>query len=396
MPSSIPLTPSDILGFSRLAIDATVGMTGVVEAMHGVIGASALHRIRPEALAYACVRGVTRLVGSGIGAALRPLVTAGEAPSSPEREALIAAVNGILGDHLAATRNPLAIPMRLRRAGRALDPCRDLARGCPRPSGRIVVLVHGLCMNDLQWDHNGHNHGIALERDLGRTSVYLHYNSGLHVSANGRAFDALMEDLIKQWPMPVQEIAIICHSIGGLVARSAMEYGMRAKRRWTRRVRKMVFLATPHHGSALERVGNLVNIGLGVNPYSAPLARIAGIRSAGITDLRYGNVLDEHWEGRDRFQHLHDLRTPVPLPKGVRCFAVAASIGRNHAIGDGLVSVGSALGRHRDEQLALGFAKSNQWVGYGLNHRDVLSHPAVYKRLRQWLESPGRTRVSAQ
>lgn len=382
----IQLTASDILGFSRLAIDGTVGMTTVVEAMHGVIGGGELYRIRPDGLAYACVRGVSKLVGTGIGAALGRMVeTAGEAPSSCEREALIAVVNGILGDHLAATRNPLAIPMRMRRAGRALDPCRDLVSGCSRPSGRIAVLVHGLCMNDLEWDDDGHNHGMALERDLGWTSVYLHYNSGLHVSANGHAFDALMEDLIQQWPVPVDEIGIVCHSIGGLVARSAVEYGMRAKRRWARRVRKMVFLATPHHGSALERLGNLVNFGLGVSPYSAPLARIAGIRSAGITDLRYGNVLDEDWQGRDRFQHLDDIRTPVPLPKGVRCFAIAASIGRNHAVGDGLVSVDSALGRHRHEEFALGFPKSNRWVAYGLNHWDVLNHPAVYKRLRHWL-----------
>jgi hypothetical protein len=202
--------------------------------------------------------------------------------------------------------------------------------------------------------------------------VHLHYNSGLHISTNARGFADLMETLLRHWPVPVRDIAIVGHSSGGL---------------WPRRVRKLLCLGTPHHGSVLERIGNLINVGLGLSRYSAPLGRIASIRSAGITDLRYGYVLDDDWRGRDRFRHSPDRGQPVPLPKRVRCFTVAASIGRNHSIGDGLVSVDSALGRHKYPGLMLAFAARNQWVGYGLDHWDLPDHPTVYKRMRGWLAS---------
>jgi pimeloyl-ACP methyl ester carboxylesterase len=381
------MTPTDVLGFSRLGVDATAGMAGVVEAMHQTIAGNSLARM--VGVAYAPVHAIARLVGHGMEAVITPFIEmAGETRPSPEREAVLAAVNGILGDHLAATQNPLAIPMRLRRHGHPISLKRtDLLAAIPRPGGRVLVLVHGLCMNDLQWTRRGCDHAAALAEDLGWTPVYLHYNSGLHISTNGRRFAELMETLLQQWPVPVRDIAIIGHSSGGLLSRSAYRYGTAAGHRWPRRVRKLVFLGTPHHGSALERIGNLVNVGLGLSRYSAPLARIGSIRSAGITDLRYGYLLDDDWGASDRFRHSPDRREPVPLPKRVRCFTVAASIGRNHVIGDGLVSVDSALGRHQDPSLTLAFAERNRWVGYGLDHWDLLDHPTVYQRMRSWLAS---------
>ena len=120
-------------------------------------------------------------------AQLEPLL--GERSTWPGREALLAALNGVLGDYLAAPSNPLAITMHLRRGGVALPLEREpLAAAIPDAGGKLLVLVHGLCMNDLQWRRKGHDHGAALARDLGYTPVYLHYNSGLHVSTNGRAF----------------------------------------------------------------------------------------------------------------------------------------------------------------------------------------------------------------
>lgn len=381
------MTPTDVLGFSRLAVDATVGMTGVVEAMHQVIAGNPLGRM--VGVAYAPVRAIAKFAGYGIDAVLTAFIEmAGEMQSSPEREAMLAAVNGILGDHLAATRNPLAIPMRLRRSGRPLSlERRNLHAAIVRPRGKVLVLVHGLCMNDLQWTRRGRDQAAALAYDLGWTPLHLHYNTGLHISTNGRGFAGLMETLFHQWPVPVREITIVGHSSGGLLSRSAYQYGTSAGHRWPRRVRNLVFLGTPHHGSALERIGNLVNVGLSLSRYSAPLARIASIRSAGITDLRYGYLLDEDWRGADRFRHSPDRRQPVPLPKRARCFTLAATLGRNHAIGDGLVSVDSALGRHRDPSLTLAFAKRHQWVAHRLNHWDLLDHPTVYQQMRSWLAS---------
>ena len=76
---------------------------------------------------------------------------------------MLAALNGVLGEHLAATDNPLAIAMRLRRDGVALALAKeDLRAAIPAASGRIVVLVHGLAMNDLQWNRQGQDIGAAL------------------------------------------------------------------------------------------------------------------------------------------------------------------------------------------------------------------------------------------
>jgi hypothetical protein len=381
------MTATDVLGFSRLAVDATAGMAGVVEAMHQTITGNSLACM--VGAAYAPVRAIAKLVGHGMDAVIAPFIgMASEIQPSPEREAMLAAVNGILGDHLAATQNPLAIPMRLRRYGQPISlKRRDLQGAILRPGGKVLILVHGLCMNDLQWTRCGRDHAAALAEDLGWTPVHLHYNSGLHISTNAHRFAELMETLVQQWPVPVRDITIVGHSSGGLLSRSAYHYGTAAGHHWPRRVRKLVFLGTPHHGSALERIGNLVNVGLGLSRYSAPLARIASIRSAGITDLRCGYLLDDDWRGSDRFRHSPERRQPVPLPKRVRCFTVAASIDRNHAVGDGLVSVNSALGRHQDPSLTLAFAARNQWIGHGLNHWDLLGHPAVYKRMRSWLAS---------
>jgi len=234
------------------------------------------------------------------------------------------------------------------------------------------------------------NHA-ALARDLGYTPVYLHYNTGLHVSSNGRAFAGLIEVLLEQWPVAVKELVIIGHSMGGLVSRSACHYGALAGHDWPTRLRKLVFLGTPHHGAPLERGGHWVDVILGVSPYTAPFARLGKIRSAGVTDLRHGNLLDEDWEGRDRFAHAQDLRQPVPLPKRVQCYAIAATTGSragdlgDRVLGDGLVPVDSALGRHADPRRALEIPESRQWIGYGMNHLDLLSHPEVYAAMKRWL-----------
>ena len=226
----------------------------------------------------------------------------------------------------------------------------------------------------------------------GYTAIHLHYNSGLHTSTNGRSFAALIEALLRRWPEPLKEFAILPHSMGGLVSRSAYYYGMAAGQAWPQHLRKLVFLATPHHGAVLERGGNWVNLCLGLSPYTTPFARLGKLRSAGISDLRYGNVLDEDWQGFDRFEHTGDLRHPVPLPEGVRCYAITANIGKrvNDLFGDGMVPVDSALGRHEDPGMTLSFAPSRQWVGYGMNHWEMLSQPAVYAHIRRWFAAPLR------
>lgn len=387
--------PSDLQGVARLAVEATAGVTDMVEALHHNI-ARAVFLAPPDqgptrgitGLVYRSIRGVNRLVGGGMDAVFQQIVPRlAVEGSSVQREAVLAALNGVLGDHLAASVNPLAIPMRLRRDGQPLE----TEPAIPQPSGKLVVLAHGLCMNDLQWDREGHDHGTALARDLGYTPVYLHYNSGLHVSANGRAFAERLEALVRHWPVPLESLTILGHSMGGLVTRSACHYGRLAGHGWQRHLKKLVFLGTPHHGASLERGGNWVDVVLGINPYTAPFARLGKIRSAGITDLRHGNLLDEDWEGRDRFERSEDPRRPVPLPEGVQCYAIAATVGdeagglADRYPGDGLVAVESALGRHEKPELALPIPKSRQWVAEDTHHFDLLSRPEAYEKIKEWL-----------
>ena len=282
--------------------------------------------------------------------------------------------------------------MRFRRDGRALKLERAaLDTAFPDASGKLAVFVHGLCIGDLQWRRQNHDHGAALARELGYTAVYLSYNSGLHISANGRAFADALEALVAEWPVKIEDFVIIGHSMGGLVARSACRYGEEAGHAWRGRLQKLVFLGTPHHGAPLERVGNWVDVLLGKTPYAAAFARLGQARSAGITDLRYGFLADEDWQGRDRFAPAPDTRVVTPLPAGVACYAIAATTAAasggvaDRLIGDGLVPVASALGLHKDFSRALKFPADRQWVACEAGHLDLLSRRDVYERIAGWL-----------
>jgi len=393
-------------GAARLATDATAGLTDLVEAVHARIAglpgppASADGRPRVAGLVYKTVRGVTRAVGGSVDTLLGVLAPAlaarpGEPAALPpaEREAVLAALNGVLGDHLAKTAHPLAIRMALRHGGRALPLHREaLAAALPDAGGKPLVLIHGLCMNDLQWRRsNGHDHGAALAAALGFTPVYLHYDSGLHVSTNGRALAGKLEQLLDQWPRPVARFAIVAHGMGGLVARSALHYGRAAGRSWPDRLDDLACLGTPHHGAPLEHAGQGLGLLLAATPCAGPFARLARLRSAGIADLRHGNLVDEDWSGGDRVEGAADRRHAVPLPAGPRCLAAAGTVAQEGdpkagPPGDGLVPVASALGKHRLARRTLRFAPQHQRVFKGTDHLQLLSSAPVFEQLRDWLQ----------
>ena len=395
---------SDLRGFHRLASDATVGLTDLVEAMHhtivrtpGILGEPAKGRTNGiTGLVYRSVRGVTRLVGGGVDALLAlvaPLIA--ETRSSPEREAIMAALNGLLGDYLVASGNPLAIAMSLRTAGTPLEISKAaLAARFLQPRHNVLVLVHGLCMNDLHWTRDGHDHGAALARDLGCTPIYLHYNTGRHISANGRDFADLMEAFLHEWPHRIEQLTIMSHSMGGLVARSACHYASLAGHGWVKRLNNLIFLGTPHFGAPLERAGTRVDLLIGISPYTAPFARLGKTRSAGIKDLGHGYLRDEDWQVPTSERA---GRAPAALPVGVRCYAIAASRQarpgprRAKMRGDGFVPVSSALGRNRAASVNLGLTKQQQWVGFGMGHFDLLSRVEVYEKIQCWLAMDRRS-----
>ena len=336
------LRASDLRALAALATDAASGAADIAEGVHasvwrtlGVRGRAHGRTRGITGSVYRAVRAIARLVGRGLDAALgrfhSPEHARGRASGeSRQRQAFLAALNGVLGDRLAATGNALATPMTLRFAG---EPRLPLA---PEATGRIVLLVHGLCMNDLQWQarHEGRpvDHGATLAAH-GFTPVYARYNSGLHVSQNGRELASHLEALVARWPVPVESLTVVAHSMGGLLTRSALHVASGEGLRWPGLLRRVVFLGTPHHGSPLERGGNWIDTLLAQTPYSAPLAALGQVRSAGVTDLRHGNVLDADWQGAGRFERRPDAREILPLPAGVACYAVAATTGQKRDLG---------------------------------------------------------------
>jgi len=398
---------SDLRALVQLATEATTGVARIAEGVHqsvwstlGVPGGAEAGRTRGiTRLAYRGVEGATRLAGQGADRALArwlPRDTETGAAETPQRAAVIAALNGVMGDRLADAGNPLATVMRLHLKDGPLD----LAAMPPIPNatGHVLLLVHGLAMNELQWRsrHGGEagDHGAAVAAAIGATAVYLRYNSGLHISRNGYELAGLLEQLLGCWPVPVTSITVLAHSMGGLVARSAVLSAQQRALRWPALLRTLVFLGTPHHGAPLERAGSWVDVLLDGTRWTAPFARLGKLRSAGITDLRYGHVRDNDWQGRDRFQRHPDRREPAPLPEGVACYTIAGTLaGRRSArtqqlVGDGLVPLDSALGVHADPRHSLGFAPAAQWVAHRTGHLELLSRPEVRDQLLRWLGKP--------
>mgnify|MGYP006302916017 FL=1 len=224
---------SDLRGASRLTVDAIIEVTDIIESMHrtvttfgGILGEPDEPMRGLTGLVYQNIRSITGLVGRGLDTALDPLVPlVGEMEASPGREAVVSALNGVVGDYLAGTDNPLAIPMQFRQHGELLDPDAPAFRDAlEQADGRLLLLIHGSCANDLHWRRKGHDHGAALAENAGYLPVYLRYNSGRHISENGHDLDELLESFITGLDQPI-DLTILGHSMGGLVARSAIHYG---------------------------------------------------------------------------------------------------------------------------------------------------------------------------
>jgi PGAP1-like protein len=324
---------------------------------------------------------------------------------------VLGAVNGCWGDREAERQSALAPPMRLRlHAG----PLRHLpanlaadARDAPNAgaTGRLAVFAHGLCETDLcwsfaaqrRWGDRTYTYGSRLRDDDGWTPLYLNFNTGVHISQNGRDLADHLEELVAQWPVEVTEIALIGHSLGGLVARSAAHQGHDSGHSWVTRLRHVVGLGTPHLGAPLERFTNWGTHRLARLPETTPFAVWLNRRSVGIKDLRYGALLEDDWLGHDADELLHDRCTPATLLPGVAYSVASATLSRAP---DGVLAT-DLLVAHSSAH-GLGGVRSIPFepdrtfhVGGRKTHIDLLADPQVYDVLRSWLAGADGSRSAS-
>jgi pimeloyl-ACP methyl ester carboxylesterase len=404
--------PNELRALSALGFEELRGFPGAIRDMHLGIAQRAFRGVGPagrpvqiihDALsrrAYGTIGSGAARLGRAADAAMERRGIGEEAQLSTTRRgsAMIAALNGLIGDQLEHSRSDLHQPASVRVDGEAvaLDST-SLRTAFPDATGRLVVFLHGLMGNEFYWDlggaHPGDTYGAQLAADLGSTPIYLRYNTGLHVSENGLSVAALLEELVGAWPAEVQEIALVGHSMGGLIARSAGHQGSESGHRWTERVRHMISLGTPHLGAPLEQGAHRAAEAL----YSLPETRMLGAflrrRSAGIRDLRHGSLVDEDWRGRDPSALRAAACKEVPLLEGAtHCFVSATITESPHhpvgrLLGDILVLTPSATGQGRTRRIP--FKAEHGHHLSPAHHLTLLNHPEVYERLRGWLEQPG-------
>jgi hypothetical protein len=392
-------TSAYLQGVTSLLVDTTLSITDIVETMHKRVVHPPLLPSTPiqhlitniASITYKNIKWSTILIGKGLDKTLAQLgPVLGTIHSSNKKNTILAVLNGIVGDYLEKKENPLQLKMHFRYLSKTLFfNNKKLFEPNSKVNGKILIMVHGSCMNDYLWTREGHNHGTALEKELDKTTIYLNYNSGLHISSNGKKLNDLLEQLVLHWPTPIEEINIISHSMGGLVTRSAIHYGIKQHKNWMKYLQKNVFLGTPHHGAPLEKIGNYIDFILESIPYTKPFARLGKIRSAGVTDLRYGNVVDQDWQDYDRFELQGDKRQHIALPENVENYCIAAAIGKEtkataKLFGDNLVTVKSALGQHKNPDKDLNFKEENTWIAYENSHLDLLNNPKIYAKIKAW------------
>jgi pimeloyl-ACP methyl ester carboxylesterase len=400
----------------RLTADALSGLVEVVGDVHRAVDARVERALpAPAAPVVATQRAITSAVYRGVSAGQKALswvgATAVEMSGAPDDPPLsstrwgqvaIPVLNGLWGDHLAQRHHDLAVTMAIRVAGTDV-PCDPdaIARAFPEATGSLVLFIHGLSESDRTWHLRLHDepgedslpYGERMRADLQLTPVYLRYNTGLRVAENGRLLSQLLEDLVAAWPVPVERVFLVGHSMGGLVARSACHIGGQMGARWVPCVTVVATLGTPHLGAPLEQAVHVAEWTMRRFPESAPIARVLGRRSLGVQDLRFGSLLEEDWHGQDPDEFLRDRCRDVPfLPHATYCY-VAASLTRDpdhpwgHWVGDGLVRYPSASGVGRTRRMPLTM-DDGVHIG-GLHHLDLLHHPVVYEHLREWFTAAG-------
>ncbi|TIC86745.1 alpha/beta hydrolase [Nocardioides sp. GY 10113] len=316
----------------------------------------------------ACSVGFDRAAAAGLGAPLE---------ASARGRFVTAAVNGLIGDRLLAERPRWAIPIAVRAGGRDVAPeAADLARAYPDAPGRLAVFVHGLCESETFWEIGRERTGTTYPEavaGLGWAALPLRVNTGLPLRANGVDLASLLDRLVASWPVPVTRIALVGHSMGGLVIRAATAVSTKGAGAtgWSSLVSDVITLGTPHLGAPIASGFDRGDAAFGGLPEAAALARFVAMRSAGVRDLAAG--LDEEVPPLPHARYRLVLATLTASPRHPL----------GHVLGDLLVRPGSARGRDRGGRELFPGAEVLHLGRTG--HFGLLNHPEAHDALRRWL-----------
>ena len=312
-------------------------------------------------------------------------------------EQSLAILNGVLGDHLARTGNGLATTLSLVHEGERLAVSRPaFSRAMPQAAPRIAVLVHGLMCTEQIWRmSDGSDYGSLLERDLGVTPLYVRYNSGRAIAENGAALADLLEAIGTAYPVPIEEIIPIGFSMGGLVIRSACHIAKQNAHAWPSRVRRAIYIGTPHRGSPLERAGRLLvrTLRKVPDPYTRLLADIGDLRSLGLRNLGDGDLSHEDRDALsgDGGISLGDRRHPVPLLPEIQHFLIAGALAADPWLalwfGDALVPLSSATADACGDVRTVTLPPEHVKIFHAFAHLRLAHDPAVYAQIRGWCEA---------
>jgi pimeloyl-ACP methyl ester carboxylesterase len=314
----------------------------------------------------------------------------------------LSAINGAVGDKLENTllgiemnfyENLKPIPLTKKHLSQQFS-CKDSSNQLT-DKAKICILIHGLTHNETIWAFDDKSdYGTMLEKDFQYTPFYLRYNTGLHISENGKSLAALIEKLTRNAPTQISEICIIAHSMGGLVTHSACHYAQENQYDWVKKLSKIFLLATPHLGSYLEKFANITTNILAKVPnwHTRMVGKVINLRSSGIKDLRYGYIKDEDWKGHHPDQLLKNTKTATKKLSGVSYYVISGRLTKeemhwvSQLFGDILVDTKSATARSKNVH-EFNFLPENHYEFASTHHFKLSAMPEVYEKINYWIQN---------